>query len=97
MHLIQVTLTAGAATPLGSPLQGIANGQFFQQLVIQNNTASTVRVGDSTVSSTRGILLESGVPGGSITTTLSIQNSGTLNEWYAYSAAAVTIDIMLID
>jgi hypothetical protein len=97
MHLLQVTLAAGVATPLGSPFEGIANGTFFQQIIIQNNTAASVRIGDATVSSTKGILLSSGTPGGSLTGSMEVEYSGNLNDWYAYSDTAVTLDILYIE
>lgn len=60
IHTLQVTLGA-SATPLTT------TDTFARWVVIQNNAANSMRVGDSTVTSTKGILLASGSPGGSVT------------------------------
>jgi hypothetical protein len=65
MPLLQVTLGAGATQifPQGTA-QGVTSPKNF--IVIQNNAANAVRVGDATVSATKGIQLASGNPGGSL-------------------------------
>lgn len=53
-RLLQITLGSGATQISATPA-------YFNQMTVQNNAADNVRVGDSTVSSTKGILL---TPGG---------------------------------
>lgn len=101
MRLLQVTLLA-TATPITNaiPVAGTAYGasQFgsFQQITIQNNAAAVVRVGDSTVSATRGMALSAGSPGSSGTFTTSIDFATSLDEWYLFGTAGQVIDIMLL-
>jgi hypothetical protein len=98
MRLIQVTLTAGA-TPI--VVKGVqpANSLPFQWLAIQNNAAHAVRVGDSTVSATKGIAIAAG----STTTQLplivnpALEYTSDLYEWFLFGTAADIIDVMLLD
>jgi hypothetical protein len=95
MQSLQVTITAtGVPQPL-TPIQlkGIANGIYFQQLFLQNNGSNNMRIGDSSVSTTKGILL---YPGGSQTGAMAIEYSGTLNDWYVVGTAGDVLDIMVI-
>ena len=83
--LIQVTLGAGAT-------QISKHGINFKQMIIQNNTsADTVRVGDSTVSSTKGILLTAGSAFNA--GALNIQ-AGILSGYYLFGTAADVIDVL---
>ena len=66
MHLLQITLGSGA-TPIIPKAVVPANSASWSMLIIQNNAGHVVRVGDSTVSATKGIALASGSPGGSLT------------------------------
>lgn len=98
MRLIQVTL-GSAATPI--IIKGVqpANSLPFQVLVIQNNSAHSVRVGDSTVSATKGIVLASG----STTTTAplivapGLEYTSDVYEWFLFGTAADVIDVMVLD
>ena len=95
MQILQITI-AGTNTPQRIiPLSqgGIANAIFFQYVVFQNNSGHNIRLGDSTVSSTKGILLNSG---GSETIPLAMTYSGTLNEWWVNGTAADLLDILYI-
>ena len=65
----------------------------FAQLVIQNNSADNVRVGDNTVSSTKGILLN---PGGFFDGRLSIAR-GRLGDYYLFGTAGDVIDYLYED
>src|SRR5271170_3942108 len=97
MHLLQITV-GGAATPLIPKAVVPANSAAFSICVIQNNSAINVRVGDSSVSATKGILLlgNAGGGGGSQTITPSLQYSGDLTEFFFFGAGAV-IDVMIFD
>lgn len=61
VQTIQVTIGASAT-------QVSTVNLYCRWVVFQNNAAASMRLGDSTVSSTKGILLAGGSPGGSFTT-----------------------------
>lgn len=65
--------------------------------MIQNNAAHNIRFGDSTVTSSKGIVLVSGTPGGSYTSTGSMNGSqpvlDDLSQWYISGTAADVIDV----
>lgn len=101
MQLIQVTLLAGA-TPIVSPSATqtpTQNRISFQTLLIQNNSANVCRVGDSSVSATKGIALAAG----STTTQLPLaivpplEYSSDLSDYYLFGTAGNVIDILYID
>lgn len=98
MYLLQITLGA-AATPVIPKAVVPGNSRAFSVLVIQNNSAANVRIGDSTVSATKGILLltNAGGGGGSQTITPSLQYTGDLTEFYLFGTAGSVIDIMVFD
>jgi len=84
MRIGQVTLGAGAT-------QISAQNIRFAQLIIQNNTTGdNVRVGDNTVSATRGILL---TPGGFFDSKLSVAR-GQLSQYYLYGTMGDVIDYL---
>lgn len=93
MRLIQVTLGAGA-TQISPNLNGPnQSGQVYcSVLIIQNNSTHNVRVGDNTVSATKGILL--GPSGGTVTTQPLILRGTMLAQWYLFGTAADVIDIL---
>lgn len=91
VNLLQVTL-GSAATQIST------QQTLVRQIIIQDNAAHNVRVGDNTVSATKGILLASAspAPGGSL-------NSGPmqiyfayLSDWYLFGTAGDLIDILYI-
>lgn len=88
MRLIQVTLGAGA-TQISSN-----SGIYCSILIIQNNAAAVVRIGDNTVSATKGIALASGSPGGSSTVQPIIVRGTHLQDWWLFGTAAQVIDIL---
>lgn len=98
MRLIQVTLLA-TATPVVKKGVQPSNSLPFQTLVIQNNAAHVVRVGDSTVSASKGIALAAG----STTTTSPLIVSPGLEytsdtyEWYLFGTIGDLIDVLLLD
>ena len=86
MRLIQITMGAGARTQ-------ITTAQIYSPfLTIQNNSANNVRVGDNTVSSTKGILLASGSPGGSYTIQRN-DNRIPLFQYYISAPVGTIVDI----
>ena len=99
MRLLQVTIPSSGVANLGNAGNGLFNGLHFQQATIQNNTAGSIGIGDSTVSATKGILLAAGTPGSTLTSTYSIAYAGSLNEWYAYNlgTSAATLDILILE
>lgn len=98
MRLIQVTLTA-VATPIVSKGVQPANSLPFQVLVIQNNSAHVVNVGDSSVSATKGIALAAG----STTTTPpfilapGLEYTSDAYEFFLFGTSGDKIDVMLLD
>ena len=60
VHSFQVTIGAGTTQVWGTQL-------LARQIFFQNNAAHTMRIGDVTVSSSKGVLLAVGPPGGSLT------------------------------
>lgn len=85
--LLQVTI--GAAATQISP-----SAIFVQTLMVQDNAAHNVRVGDSTVSSTKGILISLGSPGGSYNTTLNFPRGTILSQWYLAGTEGDVIDVL---
>jgi hypothetical protein len=96
MRLLQFTLGA-AATPI--LLKGVqpANSLPFQGIIIQNNSAAACRVGDSTVSATKGIYLAAGPGGGSITLQPALEYTSDVYEFYAFGTAGSVIDVLIMD
>lgn len=100
MYLLQITLGSGA-TPIIPKSLAPANSRTFSVFVAQNNGSGAVRVGDATVSATRGIQLDpppsAGVAGGSQTITPSLQFTGDLTEFYLFGTAGQVVDLMIFD
>ena len=90
-YTIQSTNTAEPITP--TQRGGILNGISFQNVTFQNNGSNVMRLGDSSVTSTKGIKLS---PAGSFTNALSLEYSGTLNDWYVNGTANDILDILVI-
>jgi hypothetical protein len=84
-RLIQVTLGTGATQISATPA-------YFNQMVVQNNAANNVRLGDSTVSSTKGILL---VPGGANNTGTLSGQQGDASLFYLAGTSSQVIDVLL--
>jgi hypothetical protein len=89
MRLLQVTLGA-AATPITTD-----KNLYASFLIIQNNAAAAVRVGDNTVSASKGILLSGGTaPGGSATNQFPFPRGTHLSDWYLFGTSTQIIDIL---
>jgi hypothetical protein len=86
MRIIQVTLGAGA-TPITTN-----NNIYCSMLAIDNNAAAVVRVGDNTVSATKGISLAA--TGGIATLTFAFPRGTHLSDWFLFGTAAQVIDIL---
>lgn len=90
VHTLQVTI--GASTT-----QVSTTSVPVKQLFIQNNAAHTIRVGDSLVTSSRGALISSGSPGGSITSgAFGIQAATDLNQWWINGTNGDVIDVIYV-
>ncbi len=90
VHTLQVTLGAGSNTQVS------ATRKPCKAIIIQNNAAHVCRVGDVNTSSTRGIQLASGSPGGSTTLQHVVAYDSDLSQWYVAGTAADVIDVLWI-
>jgi hypothetical protein len=90
VHTLQVTI--GASTT-----QVSTTSIPIKQLFIQNNAAHTIRVGDSNTTSSRGALISSGSPGGSITSgSFGIQQATDLQQWFINGTNGDVIDVIYV-
>lgn len=95
MHLIQCTITTtNTPQPIIPPAVVPDRILPFQQLITQNNGSNNMRIGDNSVSSTKGIIL---YPTGSNSVAPALQYSGDLSEFYVNGTAGDTLDIMILD
>jgi hypothetical protein len=98
MYLIQCTIAStGVAQPIIPRAVVPGNSKSFSYFVCQNNASHSIRIGDSTVSTTKGILISPGTPGGSQTITPALQYSGDLTEFYIIGTANDIVDFMILD
>ena len=98
MYLLQCTIAStGVAQPIIPKAVVPGNSKSFSHFVCQNNSGHSIRLGDSSVSTTKGILIEAGTPGGSQTITPALQYTGDLTEFYIVGTAADLIDFMILD
>ena len=88
MRTIQVTLGAGATPITTNP------NLYASVLIVQNNAAAVVRLGDSSVSATKGIAMANGSPGGSTTLTFAFPRGAHLSEYFLFGTAAQVIDVL---
>lgn len=91
--LLQVTIAAtNTAQPLVSPAQGgIANAINYQFVLFQNNGSNTMRLGDASVSNTKGIIIQQT---GSLESSLALTYTGTINSWYVAGTQGDVLDIL---
>lgn len=86
---IQVTLGAGAT-------QISATAAPFNQMVVQDNAVAFCRVGDATVSATKGIsLVAAGAAGSSVTIGPFSGQQGDASQYWLFGTAAQVIDVLL--
>lgn len=86
---IQVTLGAAATQISTQPIS-------CKQIIFQNNAAAVMRLGDSSVSATKGNQLASGSPGGSLVIGPMPPQLSNLNEWYAFGTATQVLDVTYV-
>ncbi len=89
MRLIQVTLGAAATQVTIAKI-------YSPYVVIQDNAAAACRVGDNTVTASKGVLLAPSVasaPGGSITITRA-DNRVPLFQYFIFGTAGNIIDVL---
>jgi hypothetical protein len=90
VHTLQVTIGASTTRVSSTSIP-------VKQLFIQNNAAHNIRVGDSLTSSSRGALIVSGSPGGSITSgAFGVQTATDLNQWFINGTQNDVIDVIYI-
>jgi hypothetical protein len=85
MRILQVTLGAAATQLTTNPKL------YASALIFQDNAAANVRLGDNTVSSTKGILLS---PSGSLTVLVFPFHGTHLVDWYLYGTSGNVIDVL---
>jgi hypothetical protein len=85
---LQITLLA-TATPLGPVHPHVP----VRQIIVQNNSAGSIRIGASTVSATNGIYLAAGPGGGSFNSGVFIPYSTRLSDLYLFGTAGLIIDV----
>ena len=103
----QCTIPAGGKVQLSTGIQlpsnnsgGIGaapsqNGNIFvQQLIVQNNQAHNMRLGDVTVSSTKGLLLLAN--GGSFNGGAFINYGTYLSDWWINGTSGDVVDFIYI-
>ena len=92
--LLQVTIPASGKARLSDFLpSGMAQNTYVQQLVVQNNAGDNIRLGDDTVSATRGLLI---FPTGSYGPG-SFMNYGLfLSDVWIFGTAGDVIDVFFI-
>jgi len=90
VHTLQVTI--GAATT-----QVSTSSIPVQQVIFQNNQTHTMRIGDNLASSTRGGLLASGAPGGSLNVGALTFNKCDLQQFWVAGTQNDVLDVIYID
>lgn len=100
MQTIQVTLLA-TATPIVAPSATQTSTQAriaFQVLTFQNNSAHVCRVGDASVSATKGIALAAGSTTTQPPYTIAphLEYAADLSEFYIFGTAGDVIDVMYL-
>jgi hypothetical protein len=86
MTIFQVVLGTGAT-------QFPALQSQPQFMTVQNNTSDNMRIGDKTVTSSKGIALG---PGGSLTFSLGLDYATRVSEFWVIGTAADVLDVMVI-
>jgi hypothetical protein len=89
IHSVQVTLGAAATQVTATIVPCV-------YVIFQNNAAHNIRVGDATVTATKGILLVAGPGGGTGLFTYAASKTG-LQNWYIFGTAADVVDVLCED
>lgn len=85
--------TGGKGITVGASPVGVT---YVQQLIIQNNSGAPVRIGDVTVSVSRGILLTNAAPPNSANLGAFINYGTYLADWYVFGTAGDVVDFLYI-
>ena len=87
--LVQQTLGSGAT-------QISTANTFCRQIIIQNNAAHSMRVGDSTVTASKGIYLAAGPGGGSINSgpASPVYNS-YISDFWVFGTSGDVVDVLV--
>lgn len=90
MQILQVTIAAGSAPTEITAIQNT----WVQQLIIQNNATHDIRVGDDTVTTTKGIVVKA--QGGSLNLSPNLDYTVNLSQVYIAGTAGDIIDVLFI-
>ena len=66
------------------------------QVIVQNNSTHTMRIGDKNTSATRGALLAAGTPGGSVNLGTFTMVNTDLMEWWVAGTQNDVVDVIYI-
>lgn len=89
MKFLQVTIGAAATQFTTSDIP-------IRQIIVQNNATHSMRIGDASVSSTKGALLASGSPGGSINLGPFYDEPDNLKNFWVSGTQNDLVDIMYV-
>jgi hypothetical protein len=90
VHTMQVTIGA-AVTQISAVSVPV------QQVMFQNNQTHSMRIGDFATSSTRGALLASGAPGGTMNVGALTFNKVDLMQFWVVGTQNDVVDVIYID
>ena len=97
MMSIQVTIPASGKVQVSTGIpSNFQNDILVQWLQFQNNAAHTVRYGDWSVSSTKGMMLANGSPGGAGSQSTPIGYSTMITDWWVAGTAGDVVDVLFI-
>jgi len=94
MRILQLTLGSGA-TAISPNLNSTSSEQIYVSLlVIGNASGHTIRIGDSSVTSTTGIGLATGSPGTPLVLNFETIRGSLLSSWYILGTSGEKVDIL---
>jgi hypothetical protein len=91
MQLLQLAPSSTGTVPVAPRYNVLVPTIPFQWATFQNNGTNSMRIGDSSTSSTRGILLP---PTAALTFGPAQHEGQNLNEWFVYIVSGDKCDIM---
>lgn len=93
-RLGQVTIPSGGKVQINTGLPTTVNpNQYMQVIQLQNNGSNNMRFGDSSVSSTRGIILQ---PSGSDTLSPVMVANSMISDWWVWGTEGDILDYLYI-